>query len=62
MGYEKFTEGSNDFCKFIETSITMKTKADLDKELKNFLVKKTTIIEALDNEEATINAQLEVFK
>ncbi len=62
MVYEKITEGSNEFCKEVITSINMKTQADLNKELKNFLMKKATITDALVEEEEKINEQLNVFK
>lgn len=61
MGYEKFTEGNNEFCKEVSTTIIMKTKADIIKEQKNFLQKKATITEAMDAEEAKLNEQLAVF-
>ncbi len=62
MKYEKITEGSNEFCKEVITSINIKTKAELEKELKNFLLKKSTTTNSLVKEEAKINAQLNVFK
>ena len=62
MEYEKLTQGTTEFCKIVQTSVKMETKAEVDKEMKNFLVKKATITEALDAEEATINTKLNVFK
>lgn len=62
MTYEKLTEGSNDFCKIVQTNISMKTEADLIKEKKNLNDQFAIFTDQYNEKLAVIDSQLEVFK